>query len=282
MISGLKHALQPAVTDLSIKFDVPPSFKVYQAPEEVPALFSGDKVVVYGIIKKRKSAPDECLKACVNGTATLTGQILGKPIQFKLTFEIPPPSEFKSSVEMPIIHHLASKALIRDLENGESWTDAATYKQRKKGIVNLSIESGVVSSYTAHIALDEAQDQLIEGAVKTWDIVATMAQYREVMSPPNQAMHYLSAGMSECKACSNIQGRAQHRPRIELGYADVSLVPSIPHLAQSSIQLRRQHSHRLGSNSVFTYGADPLAVKKQNGVSASDDICVFFYVQQYI
>ena len=88
VISSLKCALQPAVTDISIKFDVPPSFKVYQAPEEVPTLFSGDKVVVYGIIKKRKSASDQSLQTSVNGTATLTGQILGKPIQFKLTFEI--------------------------------------------------------------------------------------------------------------------------------------------------------------------------------------------------
>ena len=134
------------MTDLSIKFDVPPSFKVYQAPEEVPTLFSGDKVVVYGIIKKRKSASDEPLKAGVDGTATLTGQVLRKRIQFKLTFEIPPPSDFQSSVEMPIVHQLASKALIHELQSGESWTDAATYKQRKKDIVNLSIESGVVSS----------------------------------------------------------------------------------------------------------------------------------------
>ena len=47
VISSLRRALQPAVTDLSIKFDVPSSFKVYQAPEEIPTLFSGDKVVVY-------------------------------------------------------------------------------------------------------------------------------------------------------------------------------------------------------------------------------------------
>ena len=190
MISGLKHALQPAVTDLSIKFDVPSNFKVYQAPEEVPALYSGDKVVIYGIITKQKSAPDKCLKAGVNGTATLTGQILGKPVEFKLTFEIPPPSDFQSSVGMSIVHQLASKALIHELENGESWTDAATYKQRKKDIVNLSIESGVVSSYTSYMALDEGHDKLIEGALKTWDIVATMTQYREIMSPPKIGIHH--------------------------------------------------------------------------------------------
>ena len=112
MISSLRCALQPAVTDLSIKFDMTPSFKVYQAPEEVPTLFSGDKVVIYGIMKKRKSASDQSLQGGVNGIATLTGQILSKPVEFQITFEIPPPSDFQSSFGMLIVHHLASKFLI--------------------------------------------------------------------------------------------------------------------------------------------------------------------------
>ena len=128
------------MTDISIKFDVSPSFKVYQAPEEVPTLFSGDKIVVYGIIKKRKSASDQSLQTSVNGTATLTGQVLSKPVEFKLTFEIPPPSDFQSSVEMPIIHHLASKSLIHELQSGDDWTAAATTRKHKNRIVNLSIE----------------------------------------------------------------------------------------------------------------------------------------------
>ena len=183
VISSLRRALQPAVTDLSIKFDVPPSFEVYQAPEEIPTLFSGDKIVVYGIMKQqKKSTSDQSFRASVNGTATLTGQVLSKPIQFKLTFEILPPSDFQSSVEMPIVHQLASKAFIHELQSREDWTAATMYKQQKKAIVDLSIESGVVSAHTAYIALDEEQEKLIEGAVKTWDVVATMAQYRKSMS----------------------------------------------------------------------------------------------------
>ena len=177
------------MTDISIKFDVPSSFKVYQAPEEVPTLFSGDKVVVYSIIKKRKSASDQSLQAGVNGTATLTGQILSKPVEFKITFEIPPPSDFQSSFGMPIVHYLASKSLICELQSGESWIDAATIK--KQNNINLNIESGVVSSHTAYIALDEGQDKLIEGAIKTWDVVATMTKYPESMSPSRQGMHRL-------------------------------------------------------------------------------------------
>jgi len=120
----------------------------------------------------------------MNGTATLTGQILGKPIEFKITFEIPPTSHF----QMPIVHHLASKSLIHELQMGEDWSDAATTRKQKNRIVNLSLESGVVSLHTAYIALDEEQDKVVEGAVKTWDVFATMTLYKESRFPPSKRM----------------------------------------------------------------------------------------------
>ena len=204
----MRRALQPAVTDLSIKFDVLPSFEVYQAPEEIPTLFSGDKIVVYAIMKQqKKSISDQSFRASGKGTATLTGQVLSKPIQFKLTFEIPPLSDFQSSVEMPIVHQLASKAFIHELQSREDWTAATMYKQQKKGIVNLSIESGVISAHTAYIALDEEQEKLIEGAVMIWDVSATMAQYRKIMSPhkpPRRHPKSMNSSISVGKCCGCI------------------------------------------------------------------------------
>jgi len=46
----------------------------------------------------------------------------------------------------------------------------------KKMIINLSIESSVVSTHTAYVAVDEEQDKPIAGAIKTWDITAAMAE----------------------------------------------------------------------------------------------------------
>ena len=43
-------------------------------------------------------------------------------------------------------------------------------------IINLSIESSVVSTHTAYVAVDEEQDKPIAGAIKTWDITAAMAE----------------------------------------------------------------------------------------------------------
>ena len=237
MISSLKRALQLAVTDISIKFDVPPSFQVYQAPEEVPTLFSGDKVVVYGIMKKQKSVPDKSLQASVNGTATLTCQILSKPVEFKITFEIPQSCDFCSSVKIPTVHHLASKSLIHDLQSGEDWTDAATTRKQRNRIVKLSIESGVVSSYTAYIALDEGQDKLIEGAVKTWDVVATMAQPKESMSSPGQSTPHFDPSilssssqgmlMTVMKSSCTLQAALNTSSALETWTLKSALMPSL-------------------------------------------------------
>ena len=118
-------------------------------------LFSGDKAVIYGILK----GPSE-LMSPVDCTASLKGQIRDQPVEYSIPFEVPGNSP---SFPIPIIHHLASKALIKDwaLDGGN----------KKSEIVKLSIECSVVSSHTAFVAIDE-NNQPVKGAMKTWDITA--------------------------------------------------------------------------------------------------------------
>ena len=122
-------------------------------------VFSGDKAVVYGILK----GPSE-LMSPVDCTASLKGQVLGKPLEYSIPFEVPGNSP---SFPIPIIHHLAAKALIKDWERDGG--------DKKSEIVKLSIESSVVSSHTAFVAVDES-NQPVKGAMKTWDITAKMGK----------------------------------------------------------------------------------------------------------
>ena len=138
-----------------MEFQLPAGFEVTQAPSKAPVLFSGDKAVVYGILK----GPSE-LMSPVDCTASLTGQILDQPLEYSIPFEVPGNSP---SFPIPIIHHLAAKALIKDWERDEG--------NKKSEIVKLSIESSVVSSHTAFVAIDES-NQPVKGAMKTWDITA--------------------------------------------------------------------------------------------------------------
>ena len=151
MIRSLKRALQPAVTDVSLEFKVDGKAEVLQSPRSLPPIFSGEKLVAYGVLKTKSDQ--------ITGKATLKGKLLGSMISHSLPFASKPSSGEVSSVQT--IHHLAAKALIKDWQR----------EGKGKGeIVKLSIETSVISSHTAFIAIDEDNSKPIEGALKTWDV----------------------------------------------------------------------------------------------------------------
>ncbi len=106
----MKRALQPSVTELEVDFNLPSGFEAFQAPSNIPTVFNGDKVVIYGILKS-KAASDDPLQSGVQGTALLRGQISGKPITYTASFDVPAPPikgedqlESSTGFDMPIVH----------------------------------------------------------------------------------------------------------------------------------------------------------------------------------
>ena len=164
------------MTDLEVSFDVTSGFDALEAPDKLPTIFNGDKTVIYGIFRS-KAASDQPLEAGVSGTATLKGKVLGVSFEYTIPFEIPPPSGSPDLdyFQMPIVHHLAAKSLIRDWEHKEGWASTASEGECKKEIIRVSIESSVVSAHTAYIAVDEEYAMPIEGAIQMWDLNAAMA-----------------------------------------------------------------------------------------------------------
>ena len=163
VILSLKRALQPAVTEVSVVFQVPKEYEVVQCPASLPPIFNGEKLVSYAVLKTRKPP-----KKAVSCTAILKGNMLGKKqehtIPFTIDGSVPAPS-------LPVIHHLAAKALITDLE---------IEGKEKKSIVDLSIESSVISSHTAFIAIDEESSEPVSGALKTYDVQTQMPTFGSV------------------------------------------------------------------------------------------------------
>ena len=176
VISSLKRALQPSVTDLKLEFQVPKQYEVTQAPSKLPTLFNGDKVIMYGIFKpKSKGKSGQQLE--LGGIAILKGRVVDQPLEYTIPFQISrsDAGEMGGDSAIPIIHQLAAKSLIQDWQNGEGLHGLSADKT-KKAIIDLSIEASVVSTHTAYIAVDEEQDKPIAGAIKTWDITAAMAE----------------------------------------------------------------------------------------------------------
>ena len=125
-----------SVTDLEVSFDVTSGFDALEAPDKLPTIFNGDKTVIYGIFRS-KAASNKPLEAGVSGTATLKGKVLGVLFEYTIPFEIPPPSGSPDldSFQMPIVHHLAAKSLIRDWEHKKGWASTASEGECKKEII---------------------------------------------------------------------------------------------------------------------------------------------------
>ena len=138
---------------MSVVFQVPKKYEVVQCPASLPPIFNGEKLVSYAVLKSKK-AP----KKAVSCTAILKGNMLGKKqehaIPFTIDGSVPAPS-------LPVIHHLAAKTLITGWE---------IEGKEKKSIVELSVESSVISSHTAFIAINEESSEPVSGALKTHDI----------------------------------------------------------------------------------------------------------------
>ena len=154
MIRSLKRALQPAITDVSVEFLVPKECEVTQSPKNLPPIFNGEKLVVYATFKSKKPLKvDKC-------AAILKGNMLGATVEHKVPFVL---DSSAAEPSLPVIHHLAAKALITDWE---------TEEKEKKSIVDLSVESSVISSHTAFIAIDEESSEPVSGSMKTYDLQA--------------------------------------------------------------------------------------------------------------
>ena len=138
-----------------MEFKVPGDFVIQQSPQNLPPVYNGEKMVVYGVLTPKGSPQDRE----ITGKAILKGQILGKKMEHYVPFTFNPAAS--SHPSLLTIHHLAAKALIKDWqEQGKS----------KEEIVKLSVDSSVISSHTAFIAVDEENSEPISGAMKTWDV----------------------------------------------------------------------------------------------------------------
>ena len=142
------------------------SYVVQQSPQNLPPIYNGEKMVVYGVITTKGSPVDQD----ATGRAILMGKILGKKIEHSVPITFNAVSG--SSPSLPTIHHLSAKALIKD------WQDQ---DKNKEEIVKLSVESSVISSHTAFIAVDEESTESVTGAMKVWDIQAPNIQQKSSM-----------------------------------------------------------------------------------------------------
>ena len=158
---------------MQVTYELPQGVElVRQIPDDLPTIFNGDKFITYGIFKNRPDA------GTISGTATLSYKVSDRLMQHSLPFLFPAVSSSEDgALSMPIVHQLAAKSLIQDLQKGEGLRAPGGADQlKKREIIKLSIESSVVSLFTAYVAIQD-QGEPVEGALQTWDVSSLLMQH---------------------------------------------------------------------------------------------------------
>ena len=218
MIHSLKCALQPAITDVSVLFQVPKEYEVLQSPHNLPLIFNGEKLVVYAVLKSKEGSTKK-----MDCTAILKGNMVGEKQEHKVPFTL---DSSATAPSLPVVHHLAAKALIADWES--------EYKE-KKSIVDLSIKSSVISSHTAFIAIDEESSEPVSGAMKTYDISAMPLRISQMRVSMSAAMPLLQMQGIEQRLALGCSRRVPTASLSVRSAVDISASRKIETSAESSM-----------------------------------------------
>ncbi|XP_036977062.1 von Willebrand factor A domain-containing protein 5A-like isoform X1 [Acanthopagrus latus] len=151
VMQSLRFALQPAVVDISVTWDLPKGISVTVLSPPITALFQGQRSLVYAQLSGQSS---EAAEGCV----TVKYSLAGHPSQNQLHFSLTPAQDTGLTV-----HRLAARTLIRSLEMEERESRREQDEGVKKKVVELSVQSGVSSTFTAFIAVNKGDGETIQG-----------------------------------------------------------------------------------------------------------------------
>ncbi|AWO99359.1 putative von Willebrand factor A domain-containing protein 5A [Scophthalmus maximus] len=169
VMQSLRFALQPAVEDVSVTWSVPKGVSVTVLSPPITAIFQGQRSLIYAQLSGQSSAAAE-------GCVTVKYSLAAHPSQNQLRFSLKPAVDSGLTV-----HRLAARTLIRSLEgeqrDDEGPRDDEAAKEKKKKVVELSVQSGVSSSFTAFIAVRKGDGEPSKGPL----------QRRNVPTPPTRS-----------------------------------------------------------------------------------------------
>ncbi|XP_030600287.1 von Willebrand factor A domain-containing protein 5A-like [Archocentrus centrarchus] len=162
VMQSLRFALQPAVVDISVTWDLPKEVSVTVLSPPITAVFQGQRSLIYAQLSGQSS---EAAEGCV----TVKYSLAGHPSENQLHFSLRPAADTGLTV-----HRLAARTLIRSLEMEEGDSRRENDGGVKEKVVQLSVQSGVSSSFTAFIAVNKDKNEAIQGPLLHRDIPVPM------------------------------------------------------------------------------------------------------------
>ncbi|XP_062417045.1 von Willebrand factor A domain-containing protein 5A-like isoform X3 [Pungitius pungitius] len=184
VMQSMRFALQPSVVDVSVKWDLPSGVSVTALSPPIAALFQGQRSLVYAQFTGQSSEASE-------GCVTVAYSLAGHPSQTQLHFSLKPAKDSGLT-----IHRLAARTLIRSLEMEESERGGQEDAGGKKKVVELSVQSGVSSAFTAFIAVNKSNSEAIQGPLVRRMVPAPRMMMMCCMAQP-RSLRRVACGMPQ-------------------------------------------------------------------------------------
>ena len=162
------------ISDVSLTWDSPKGWAVQQIPSSLPPLYSGDRLVVYGLMKPSEKAIQGG-QTVVRLQGTLTK---GIKVEHAIKFPTPTAAIATDTVFDPnssvILHGLAAKSFIQvkqDELSEDSGEDSD--EEFEEAIVSVSKSANVISKYTSIVAVDKENHEPVSGPLMKQMVSAT-------------------------------------------------------------------------------------------------------------
>uniref|UniRef100_A0A3Q1JRB2 VIT domain-containing protein n=1 Tax=Anabas testudineus TaxID=64144 RepID=A0A3Q1JRB2_ANATE len=151
VMQSLRFSLQPAVVDISVMWDLPKGVSATVLSPPITAIFQGQRSLVYAQLTGQSSEAAE-------GSVCLLFSLL-----YRLS-----------------VHRLAARSLIRSLELEQKEDEEEVDEGLRKKVVELSVQSGVSSAYTAFIAVNKSNKETIQGPLVRRNVPAPKTLYTDI------------------------------------------------------------------------------------------------------
>ncbi|XP_028930462.1 von Willebrand factor A domain-containing protein 5A-like [Ornithorhynchus anatinus] len=159
-LQSLKRSLQPAVQNISLIWTLPPGLEPVLLSPAPSVIFGGQRSIVYAQLTGKQPPSGS------TGSVCLRFRLRGEAFENTLPFVLQPDLDAKLTV-----HRLAAKARLQTLDAaGRRASD-----EEKAKVVAVSIQSGVVSSLTAYVAIHKELGRPLQGPTVRRDVPLTAA-----------------------------------------------------------------------------------------------------------
>ncbi|KAM9331060.1 von Willebrand factor A domain-containing protein 5A [Gastrophryne carolinensis] len=190
VLKALKYALQPTVMEISLKWTLPNDTEAELVSEPPNAVFQGQRCIIYTQLKGKL---EENKEAKVSLQYKFKDETISNDLQFPLKGQ---------HSERATIHRLAAKSLISKLESDQELEEV------KKKILETSLQSGVISSLTAFVAVNrENKTRIPEPPLLRFNPPVMMACAYSAPMPMIQSCDFLPLDI-KCEALMDNTGEA--------------------------------------------------------------------------